>query len=55
MFRPAELIERIRRLVQARPTGHQRDGGRLMIKVLFIEGNDGRREGTQHGRRRTEP
>jgi hypothetical protein len=40
MFRPAELVERIRRLVHGRPAGHQRDGGRLMIKVLCIEDND---------------
>jgi hypothetical protein len=40
MFRPAELVERIRRLVHGRPAGHQRDGGRLMIRVLCIEDND---------------
>jgi hypothetical protein len=40
MFRPGELVERVRRLVHGRPAGHQRDGGRLMIKVLCIESND---------------
>ncbi len=39
-FRPAELVERIRRLVQTKPASRQRDGSSIVIKVLYVEDND---------------
>ena len=40
MFRPAELVERIRQLVHSKPISPQRDGSSIVTKVLYIEDND---------------
>ena len=40
MFRPADLVERIRRLVQQEASGQQRDGSSIVTKVLYVEDND---------------
>ena len=39
-FRPADLVERIRRLVHSEPAVSQRDGSSIVIKVLYVEDND---------------
>ena len=39
-FRPVDLVERIRRLVQHEAGSRQRDGSRIVIKVLYVEDND---------------
>ena len=41
MFQPAELVERIRRLVHAGGRRSiNRDGSSVVIKVLYVEDND---------------
>ena len=39
-FRPEDLVERIRRLVQSRPAASKSDGSGIVTKLLYVEDND---------------
>ena len=39
-FRPEDLVERIRRLVQSRPAATEPDGSGIVTKLLYVEDND---------------